>query len=97
MAHAKLYTTITLITATDMLNDRVVPFYEENELPTLLISTDRCTEYFSRVHQHNYQLYWALNDIEHAKTKVKSHRLMASVNDSIVQFYTSFVRILSER
>ncbi len=41
VAHAKLYTTKTPITAADTLNDRVLPFYEEHELPMLRILTDR--------------------------------------------------------
>lgn len=72
VAHAKLYPTKTPITAADMLNDRVLPFYEEHELPMLRILTDRGTEYCGRADQHDYQLYLALNDIEHTKTKVKS-------------------------
>jgi len=72
VAHAKLYTTKTPITSADMLNDRVLPFYEEHELPMLRILTDRGTEYCGRTDQHDYQLYLALNDIEHTKTKVKS-------------------------
>ncbi len=72
VAHAKLYTTKTPITAADMLNDRVLPFYEEQALPMLRILTDRGTEYCGRADQHDYQLYLALNDIEHTKTKVRS-------------------------
>ncbi|MFT5112442.1 MAG: transposase InsO family protein [Parasphingorhabdus sp.] len=55
-----------------MLNDRVLPFYEEHALPMLRILTDRGTEYCSRADQHDFQLYLVLNDIEHTKTKVKS-------------------------
>ncbi len=72
VAHAKLYTTKTPITAADMLNDQVLPFYEEHSLPMLRILTDRGTEYCGRADQHDYQLYMALNNIEHTKTKVKS-------------------------
>ena len=72
VAHAKLYTTKTPITAADMLNDRVLPFYEKQGLPMLRILTDRGTEYCGRADQHDYQLYMALNDIEHTKTKVRS-------------------------
>ena len=72
VAHAKLYTTKTPITAADMLNDQVLPFYEEHGLPMLRILTDRGTEYCGRADQHDYQLYLALNDIEHTKTKVRS-------------------------
>ena len=45
VAHAKLYTTKTPITAADLLNDRVLPFNEEHDLPVLRILTDRGTEY----------------------------------------------------
>ena len=40
-AEAKLYKTKTPITAADMLNDTVLPFYEQHELPVLRILTDR--------------------------------------------------------
>jgi len=63
VAHAKLYTTKTPITAADMLNDRVLPFYEEHDLPVLRILTDRGTEYCGRVDKHDYQLFLAINDI----------------------------------
>ena len=72
VALAKLYTTKTPITAADMLNDRVLPYFEQHELPMLRILTDRGTEYCGRADQHDYQLYLALNDIEHTKTKVRS-------------------------
>ena len=72
VAHAKLYTTKTPITAADMLNDKVLPFYEEHELPVLRIMTDRGTEYCGRADKHDYQLFLAINDIDHTKTKVKS-------------------------
>ena len=71
VAFAKLYTTKTPITAADLLNDRVLPFYVEQELPLLRILTDRGTEYCGRAEKHDYQLYLALNDIDHTKTKAK--------------------------
>lgn len=72
VAFAKLYTTKTPITAADMLNDKVLPFFEEHALPMLRILTDRGTEYCGRPEHHDYQLYLAVNDIEHTKTKVRS-------------------------
>ena len=72
VAFAKLYTTKTPITAADALNDRVLPFFAEQELPMLRILTDRGTEYCGRPETHDYQLYLAINDIDHTKTKVKS-------------------------
>ncbi len=38
----------------------------------LRILTDRGTEYCGKVEQHDYQLYLAINDIEHTKTKSMS-------------------------
>lgn len=71
VAHCKLYTTKTPITAADLLNDRVLPFYEAQELPVLRILTDRGTEYCGKLEQHDYQLYLSVNEIEHTKTKAR--------------------------
>lgn len=72
VAHCKLYVTKTPITAADLLNDRVLSFYASQGLPMLRILTDRGTEYSGKVEQHDYQLYLAINDIEHTKTKAMS-------------------------
>jgi hypothetical protein len=42
---------------------------KKHDLPMLRILTDRRTEYCGRVDQHDYQLYLAINDIDHTKTK----------------------------
>ncbi|CAK2018526.1 hypothetical protein VCRA2121O391_300001 [Vibrio crassostreae] len=55
-----------------MLSDKVLPFFENHKLPMLRILTDRGTEYCGRVDQHVYQLYLAINDIDHTKTKAMS-------------------------
>ncbi len=72
VAFAKLYSTKTPITAADLLNDKVLPFLIDNELPLLRILTDRGTEYCGKVEHHDFQLYLAVNDIEHTKTKARS-------------------------
>ena len=72
VAAAKLYTTKTPITAADLLNDRVLPLFEEHGLPLLRMLTDRGTEYCGRVEHHDYELYLAVNDIDHTKTKARS-------------------------
>ena len=69
---AKLYTTKTPITSADLLNDKVLPFYEQHQLPLLRILTDRGTEYCGKAETHDYQLYLAINDIEHTKTRARS-------------------------
>ena len=71
IAHAKLYTSKTPITAADLLNERVLPYYEEHELPVLRILTDRGTEYCGKPEHHDYQLYLAVNDIDHTRTKTR--------------------------
>ena len=71
VAHCKLYTTKTPITAADLLNDRVLPFYLDYQLPVLRVLTDRGTEYCGKADSHDYQLYLAVNDIEHTKTKAR--------------------------
>lgn len=72
VAHCKLYNMKTALTAADMLNDKVLPFYEEMEMPVLRILTDRGTEYCGLVESHEYQLILGLENIDHTKTKAKS-------------------------
>ena len=69
VAQAKLYLEKTAITAADMLNDRVVPFFDEQYVNLLRILTDRGTEYCGKVENHSYQLYLAMEDIDHSRTK----------------------------
>src|SRR5437868_9725091 len=45
VAFAKLYDRKTPITAAELLNDRVVPFYDEHEIRLCRVLTDRGTEY----------------------------------------------------
>jgi transposase InsO family protein len=68
-AAAKLYTTKTPITAADLLNDQVLPFFAEQGMGLIRVLTDRGTEYCGKPETHDYQLYLALNDIEHTRTK----------------------------
>ena len=72
VAFAKLYTTKIPITSADLLNDKVLPFFEYHNLPMLRILTDRGTEYCGKVEHHDYQLYLAINNIDHTKTKANS-------------------------
>jgi hypothetical protein len=69
-ACAKLYTEKTAITAADLLNDRVLPFFESRDGRLLRILSDRGTEYCGRHDEHAYQLFLAINDIDHTKTIV---------------------------
>jgi transposase InsO family protein len=71
VAFAKLYDRKTPITAADLLNDRVVPFYDEYEIRISRVLTDRGTEYCGS-QSHEYELYLAVEDIDHSRTKTKS-------------------------
>ncbi|MEO7773338.1 MAG: IS481 family transposase [Steroidobacteraceae bacterium] len=72
VAVVKLYNRKHAITAADALNDRVLPFFEEHEVPLLRILTDRGSEYCGNRELHEYVLYLDLESIEHTRTKLKS-------------------------
>ena len=72
VAFAKLYDRKTPITAADLLNDRVAPFYDAREVRLCRVLTDRGTEYCGNPEHHEYELYLALEDIDHSRTKTKS-------------------------
>src|SRR6266545_585969 len=71
VAFAKLYDRKTPITAAEILNDRVVPFYDEHRIRLSRVLTDRGTE-FCGSESHEYELYLAVEDIDHTRTKTKS-------------------------
>src|SRR6201989_1374164 len=72
VAFAKLYDRKNALVAADLLNDRVLPFYEENNVPLLRILTDRGTEYCGNRESHEYQLSLASENIGHSRTRAKS-------------------------
>jgi len=67
-----LYDRKHAITAADMLNDRVLPWYDEQGVPLLRILTDRGSEYCGNREHHEFALYLDLEGIEHSRTKTKS-------------------------
>jgi transposase InsO family protein len=71
VAVAKLYNTKTPITAADALNDRVLPLFDSYSVPILRMLTDRGTEYCGNRETHDYELFLAINDIDHTKTKAR--------------------------
>ena len=72
VAFAKVYDRKTAITAADILNDRVLPFFDEQHIPLLRILTDRGTEYKGKREHHEYELYLDIENIEHSKIQVRS-------------------------
>ncbi|MCC8398231.1 MAG: IS481 family transposase [Rickettsia endosymbiont of Labidopullus appendiculatus] len=72
VAICKLYTEKTAITAADHLNDKVLPFFESNNIPLVRVLTDRGSEYCGKSEHHAYQLYLGIENIDHSKTKAYS-------------------------
>jgi transposase InsO family protein len=60
------------VKAANLLNDRVLPFFKEQQIPVLRTLTDRGTEFCVAPDKHSYELYLELNDIEHTKTKANN-------------------------
>jgi transposase InsO family protein len=74
LAFAKVYTSKMPITSADLLNDRVLPFYDALNLPVKAILTDNGREFCGRPDNHPYELFLQLHDIEHRTTRVRSPR-----------------------
>ena len=72
VAFAKLYDRKTALTAADLLNDRVVPFYDAQDIKLCRVLTDRGTEYCGNPEHHEYELYLAVEDVDHSRTKAKN-------------------------
>jgi hypothetical protein len=72
LAFVKLYDRKNALVAADLLNDRVLPFLEEQNVPLLRVLTDRGMEYCGNRECHEYQLYLAVENIDHSRTKAKS-------------------------
>lgn len=92
VAFAKLYDRKNALVGADLLNDRVIPFFEQQEVPLLRILTDRGTEYCGSLQHHPYQLYLAIENIDHSKTKARSpqsngicERLHRTIQDEFYQ------------
>ncbi len=74
VADAKLYADKSALTSaenhvSDMLNDRVLPWYAEQEIPVLRVLTDRGTEYKGNIEHHAFELFLSIEGIEHTTTK----------------------------
>ena len=76
---AKLYDRKTPITAADLLNDRVVPFFDQHDIELCRVLTDRGTEFCGTPQAHEYELYLAVEDIDHSRTKARSPQTNGTV------------------
>jgi integrase-like protein len=50
----------------------VVPFFDSHEIPLSRVLTDRGTKYCGSPDRHEYELYLAIENIDHTRTKGKS-------------------------
>jgi transposase InsO family protein len=63
VACAKLY---------DRKTHRGIPFFDSHEVKLLRVLTDRGSEYCGNPERHEYEIYLAIEDIGHSRTKAKS-------------------------
>jgi transposase InsO family protein len=71
VAFAKLYTAKVPVTAADLLNDRLLPFFDEQGQSVLRILTDRGTEYCGALDKHPFEIFLQYHEIEHTKTRAR--------------------------
>jgi transposase InsO family protein len=76
---AKVYSDKTALCAADLLNDRVLPAYDEHNIGVLRILTDNGREYCGLKDSHPYELFLHLNDIEHTRIRVRRPQTNGSV------------------
>ncbi len=50
----------------------MIPFFDEHAIPLQRVLTDRGTEYCGNPERHEYELYLAIENIDHSRTKTKS-------------------------
>jgi transposase InsO family protein len=70
-AFGHLYTSKVPVTAVHVLNEKVLPFFEEQNCPIISILTDNGREYCGRMDHHPFELFLQLEEIEHRTTKVR--------------------------
>ena len=50
----------------------MIPFFDSHDVKLLRVLTDRGSEYCGNPERHEYELYLAVEDIDHSRTKTKS-------------------------
>ena len=83
----KLYDRKNALVAAYMLNDKVLPFIEEEDIRLLQVLTDRGTEFCVSLENHEYELYLVIEDVDHSKTKARHPQ-----TKDYDSYCTSFVR-----
>ena len=70
-AWGRLYTSKLPVTAVHVLNEDVLPFFEQHGVQIATILSDNGREYCGRPDRHPYELFLQLEGIEHRKTKIR--------------------------
>ncbi|RZU48107.1 winged helix-turn helix protein [Fluviicoccus keumensis] len=70
-AWGRLYTSKLPVTAVHVLNNDVLPFFEEHDISVQTILSDNGREFCGRPDHHPYELFLQLEGIEHRTTKVR--------------------------
>jgi hypothetical protein len=83
LGFAKLYDRKPPVTAADPLNDQVLPFFEQHDIPLNRVLTDRGTEYCGAPDRHEYELYWSSRILITPAPRLDLRRPMGSVSGSI--------------
>jgi hypothetical protein len=91
VAFAKVYDRKNALVAADLLNDRVMPWYEEQGVRLLRILTDRGTEYCGKREHHEYQLYLAIEILTTPGRRPVPRRPTASVKGSTAPSRMNFM------
>jgi transposase InsO family protein len=72
LGFGKVYLSKVPMTAVDVLNDRVLPFYEEHSVEVEHVLTDNGREYCGRELKHHFELFLTISQIAHRRTEVRS-------------------------
>lgn len=72
LGFAKVYLSKVPMTAVDVLDDRVLPFYEEHSAEVEHLLTDNGREFCGRELKHHFELFLAISQIQHRRTEVRS-------------------------
>lgn len=70
-AWARLYTSKMPVTAVHLLNNDILPFYEQHNSKPEAVLSDNGREFCGRQDRHPYELFLQIEEIEHRKTKIR--------------------------
>jgi transposase len=90
---AMLFTSKKHLNSVAILHEKVLPFFEENNVSVLRILTDNGTEYCGNPLNHKYEIYLNLNDIEHSRTRVKTPRTNGACERLNQTILNEFIKI----